>query len=310
MAFKLAPVLKLKSLGDTLKVLLYFLLLFSLFFSQACSDVNIRPAGDDFLSIQAKGQICTEEPASVSLFAKILFVVDTSGSNVSGNGGAGTDPGKALRYGSMLEFVQRMSASESGRYISWGLITFNNGNAISYVGDENRYFSNDISEMEIALENFRNAGDSGSTPYVAALEKTHIAISTDLANEEDLIPNYNVIFISDGFPMPVDQNPDSTIYALSEQISNLVQGNVHLSTVYYGPEDAGAIARLQEMARLGSGEFQQVTADSPNINIDSLIQGREAREPYLIKRFMVYNLTSTTCDDGSIGVHTSDHWRG
>lgn len=270
----------------------YFLLGGTLVLLSACGDVNISPKGEDPFSLKTQSHVCTEDPKEIGQYSKILFVVDKSGSNGQ------TDPDRTngRRATAIRDFLNKNRTNE---YIYWGFIEFHNDRAQSYIpeqGGPNKIFTNDPSLMDQALDQFSSQGDNGATPYRAALQLTTSAIREDL--KEDTGANYNIIFISDG--EPTDYNNDAQLYSEVEALVNLSTGNIHLSTVYYGPKNNSASSRMARMAEIGFGKFQDTNVD-PHIDIDNLLSGGTSNEPYLIKSFMVYNLSAANCDDGSVG---------
>lgn len=247
------------------------------------------------MSLKTQGNICSDLPAELGLNTKILFVVDKSGSN------SATDPNNVLRAGSMRNLINQYVGND---HIFWGLIEFHNDGAtflIENATDPVTYFTNDSNEALAAVSRFENLPDTGSTPYLAALSRARDAVQSDIVNSaEEMMSNYNVIFISDGQPDPVASNPDSAIMASVQNLIALSRGNIHLSTIYYGPDNAGAELRLQDMADKGTGIYMKAQQGVP-IDLSRFILSSQSYEPYLIKKFMVYNLTSAMCDDGSVG---------
>jgi hypothetical protein len=266
----------------------------------ACSDRIALSEANLVNVIASNNQICTEDPKVFGLYTKIMFIIDKSGSNVIA---PGTDPDRenGRRATAIKDFLEK---NRNNSYISWSFIVFNNDQALSYIPNEagsNRVFTNDASLMDVALERFKAEPDTGATPYRAALQLAYRSIQTDLKEDPNLGAKYNVIFISDGVPMPVEGNRDPDIYSDVENLIDLSKGNIHLSTVYYGPSDSNAETRLERMADLGLGKYQNTNID-PIINIDNLITGGTSAEPYIIKNFNVYNLSAANCDDGTVSV--------
>lgn len=261
-------------------------------FIQACGEIRVNQATEDYMSVNAQGKICTDLPAELGLNTKILFVVDKSGSNGT------TDPNNILRAESMRNLINQYVGNE---HIFWGLIEFHGDGArfmIETADDPPSYFTNDSNEALDAVARFEDLTDQDATPYLAALSRARDAVETDLRNSaEEMASNYNVIFISDGQPT---DSTDPQIMTSVNNLVNLSRGNVHLSTVYYGPDNAAAELRLQDMADRGTGIYQRAQPGVP-IDLSRFILASQSNEPYLIKKFMVYNLTSAMCDDGTVG---------
>lgn len=262
---------------------------------QGCGEIRVAPAKEIQMSLSTQGKICTDLPAELGANTKILFVVDKSGSNST------TDPSNVLRADSMRNLI---NLYRNNPRIYWGLIRFHNGGAVPMIQSSDsppRYFVNDPDQALQSVSDFEGIGDIGDTPYLSALAQAKLAIENDLAaNTEELAANYNIIFISDGKPMPESTNPDAQIMSTVQSIVALSRGSIHLSTIYYGPEDASANMRLQQMADLGTGIFQKAQQGVP-LDLSRFILASQSNEPYLIKKFSVYNLNAGTCDDGTIG---------
>lgn len=226
---------------------------------------------------------------NVELPVKIMFVVDTSGSNNSPSMDEGTelcvpqyetcapatDPTKSFRSGSITNFFTKYQSKTN---FSWGFITFSNGNAASFVGSSSAPTFSNAAAMQSAISQFNSETDNGDTPYMAALSQVQLAISNDpgLKVTGAQAPLYYVIFLSDGYPTDA-LNADGSVdqAALGSQIQSvkaLAPGRVTFSTVYYGTiNDANAAGTLQNMA--AGGQFVNVdTSSTSTINIQDLIQ--------------------------------------
>ena len=74
--------------------------------------------------------------------------------------------------------------------------------------------------------------------------------------------------------------------------------------MYYGPaltpDDLDAAARLERMSRTGHGNFSNVNTDG-KVPLEKIIAFRDG-EPWVIKRFLVSNLSTAPCDDGTVDV--------
>jgi hypothetical protein len=78
-------------------------------------------------------------------------------------------------------------------------------------------------------------------------------------------------------------------------------GRVFLSTAYYGPPDALAAGGLERMADRGRGKFADLNV-TKDFGINDLLVAGPSGEAYKMRSFMVYNVNSAICFDGSIGV--------
>lgn len=254
----------------------------------ACSPVQFSAKNADPVAPTDPSGIddptCT--PGSVEeirRLTKLLFAVDTSGSNVGTTSWMGsiippTDPEKHFRYGALMDFLMRYRHKTN---FQWGLITFSGNEAEAYIhwGSRKRpaFAAADI--MANALHIFNLESDGGMTPYGAALDLARVAIENDpdrLSNEN---PQYFVILISDGFPTDYFDHRDRFDYrALEADIDALLSvapNQIRLSTIFYGqvliPE---AINLLQSMAYRGSGHFATVRNLQSGFRIDDVIPGR------------------------------------
>ena len=228
---------------------------------------------------------------SVTVPVKILFVVDTSGSNnisTTNNGTLScglfqtcappTDPDKSLRGGSIANFFSQYSAKTN---FSWGFEVFSNGGGQAYITSGSKQspsFSN-ASAMQSAINQFNNESDGGDTPYIAALSMAQSTLASDPGINSTAVnaPLYYVIFLSDGYPTDA-VNSDGTVNQAQvdksiSQLVSLAPGRVFVSTVYYGTiNDPVASGLLQSMSQVGHGQFLNVdTSTTSTININDLI---------------------------------------
>jgi hypothetical protein len=236
----------------------------------------------------------------------VLFVVDTSGSNFGGNDGRAiaTDPLKTYRYSTLKTFID---GHANNPQISYGFITFQATVAQALInngGDPTQpIFTSDLPTVYKALTTFDQAVDQGATPYKASLQLASQAIATDLANGAAANTQYSVVFISDGAPTDYG-DPVSTTSALTDvQTVFLSAPRVSVSTVYYGPEadqiDYSAVTLLQAMAKQGQGVFMDTNSSGSATALDSVVP-LNTPIANVIKQFMVVNVTSAPCDDGTM----------
>ena len=276
----------------------YILIALSSLYFSSCGDINVNnKEPGPLVEYTSKSSFCTVPPKEIGTYTKVLFVVDQSGSNNT------TDPGKTRRRNAMTKFYQ---AHSDNNYIQWGFISFQEATATPFI--EFGYFQNGIA-FQAALTRFSTTIDAGGTPYKAAITKVGDAIDSDIAAGiaagDETEPNYEIIFLSDGVPTDYD-NPinDGNIFADITKLLKKAEGRLHFSTVYYnvsGLADIQASERLKQMAEVGLGKFQDAS-NGEDIDIDELITGGTSKESYQIKDLFVYNLNSTLCDDGTIGV--------
>ncbi len=229
---------------------------------------------------------------NVTIPVKIMFVVDTSGSNNSWTQNSGTngctapnnvgcapptDPNKTFRGGSISDFYTKYKAKTN---FSWGFETFSNVSATAYIGTNADPTFSDSTAMGAALNYFETQEvDNDATPYLAAIEEVKTAIANDpgVSMSGKSAPLYYVIFMSDGYPTDAlngDGSVDTaSLNAAIQSVEALAPGRVAFSTVYYGTiNDPVASGVLKGMAS-GGGVFVNVdTASTSTINIQDLIQ--------------------------------------
>lgn len=214
---------------------------------QNCAKANFKTS-DASLAYES----CTKQLQSTSYPIKVLFVVDTSGSNA---GMGGSDPTKAVRGGSINEFFTTYHARTN---FSWAFTYFSGSMSTSLIGSAgNPSFTSNASAMQNAIGSFYGITDYGLTPYKAALQLARQA----LVNEAAASPantKFVVVFLSDGVPDPVVD--DATLRAEVQSIAAVRPGAVSFNTIYYGDADAVANARLKMMATVGAGQFLDTNA--------------------------------------------------
>ena len=220
---------------------------------------------------------------------KLLFLVDSSGSNVEATQWPGipgcenslcippTDPAKRFRVGALSDFLNRFRHKTN---FNWSLVTFagDSARALINTGLESQpIFAADPNALDWALNRFANERDAGMTPYGAAFELARRAIQFDPARTAPEKPQYLVVLISDGFPTDyLDTRNQFNRAALDADVQNLLAtapGQVNLSTIFYGqvaiPQ---AISLLSDVARQGGGQFATVR-DPNTFKIDDVIPG-------------------------------------
>lgn len=193
--------------------------------------------------------VCSAVLQNIDQPVKLLFIVDTSGSNASA---PGTDPKKTFRGGSIQKFFSDYSTKAN---FSWGMISFSNDKATSLVAGN---LSNNASDMQAAINKFFTITDNGDTPYAVALTSGINVLTAD-AKTKTASTKYIVVFLSDGLPNPALS--DTQLTTAVQNVMNVAPGQVSFSTVYYGPKDPTAAGRLQLMATTGKGNFIDTNAN-------------------------------------------------
>lgn len=267
-----------------------------------CTNVRLERVQEPGVTPLSKGEFCTQEPTDIGRSVKFLFIMDKSGSNVSGGGfgGAGTDPNNIKRAGNFEEFYQE---NKNDSNIHWGMIGFQEGGegtrALIKV-DGGPGFTNIDSEVRAGLNRLRAEADDGGTPYRAGLATARSAIERDLQKNPEMTSTYWVFFISDGEPTDGTESNQLELDSLVTQLRLASPNNVFLSTAYYGPSNPRGEARLRRMAEIGEGKYVNFNNTS-KLDFDDLIV-KPTKEPWEVKDFLVYNLNANLCRDGKMEV--------
>jgi len=209
-------------------------------FKNAAGSNGTNPNGGD----DATGSIpqtCEDQLQQLTIPVKMLFIVDTSGSNASD---PGTDRNKVVRGQSIQEFFDLYKNKSN---FQWDMTIFSGTTSSPLISG----FTANAATMQQAINNFFGVTDAGQTPYMAALNLGQDILTNDTNRTAQT--KWIVVFMSDGMPNPsVDQ---TTLNNKVAQITGVIPGQVSFNTVYYGPSDATAAARLQSMATAGGGKF-------------------------------------------------------
>jgi hypothetical protein len=213
-------------------------------------------------------QPCTGSLQQTTIPIKLLFVMDTSGSNASNAsiGYTGTDNNKVVRGQSLQTFFNTYKNKTN---FSWAINVFAGNSSSTLIGSASNQpaFTTNPAVMQSAINNFMGITDGGETPYMAALNLAKTALNND--NVRTAQTKWAVVFISDGRPNPdVDQN---TLNAKVAEIIGVIPGQATFNTVYYGTPDATAVSRLQGMATAGGGKFLNTNNSGATFPIEDVI---------------------------------------
>ncbi len=224
----------------------------------------------DYPTGTAHVSFCTLEPESIRALRKILFVIDRSGSNVSGNGPSqpASDPSRTRRFPPILDFLDMapQDSSSSFHYISFQ----DSGVSRSEPAGPGRFTSDLIAFRSIIASEMKSSSDYGATPYRAALNEVISLISADIQeakkNGTGETSSYIVFFISDGYPTDTDaaqavaqiQGGLMPLAAANSDIVDFIQ--LHTGFYYGGKSGSGEAASvLRQMAAAGNGDFIEFT---------------------------------------------------
>ncbi|MCB0341257.1 MAG: VWA domain-containing protein [Bdellovibrionales bacterium] len=274
-----------------------------------CSDVRLSLTPPVVVKASS-GALCMAPPESLIRYSKVLFIMDKSGSNTI------HDPDDVRRADNVQAFLDK---HKDDPYYRFGYIAFGiDGNkAVPYIadGDLNPVFR-EAPELQAAIDRHRAEGDTGCTPYLAALGLAKSAIEKDIIDhpEEDNV--YNIFFMSDGFPndantasgcasnVAVTNSPDDPYISAVKDIVTIAPERTFLSTAYYTPSenDPGrqAARGLEYMAEAGNGHFVDLQ-NNDKLDFEEMKLG-ERPEAWVLKRLVVYNINSGFCTDGTVDV--------
>lgn len=212
---------------------------------------------------------CSPTTATSNKIVKVLFVMDTSGSNAGESGSIPSDPNKTWRSHVLNDFISAYSSKSNFYY---GLITFQGTSAKAQIkSGGSGIFSNSSSVVQAGVNSFMNTADSGNTPYKAALTMAKGIISADLAANSAQKAAYAVVMISDG--QATDYRDPSDVIPDAQAIVNLAPSQVSLNTVYYYPTSFvdSQTKYLRNIATTGGGQFL-IANSSATLKIDDAIQ--------------------------------------
>lgn len=259
---------------NSVKTVLGMGVLTLLFSFQNCSNAKFT-SKDGSESLLSSGDnngedgSCIPTDVGSSKVVKVLFLVDTSGSNVPDSNGPGTDPQKQWRTNTLTEFIRRYNANPNFYY---GLITFQGSSAKAQITTNNTAsFSNDPSVVDDGVNRFKALKDTGGTPYKAALTAAKSLIQKDLSVNSSQKASYVVVMISDG--QAKDYKDPSQIIPDVSAIKNLAPSQISLNSVYYyaAAYDESQTKYLKNISTVGGGSFITANANQ-TLNIDNLIR--------------------------------------
>ncbi|MBI3185019.1 MAG: VWA domain-containing protein [Myxococcales bacterium] len=253
-----------------------------------CTQVELYKPVDDDPPIPRErlyARVCGPAERTLPTPYKILFVVDTSASNLINE----TDP---PMYNGLIDLVNgvtrretsvrsAISAHQAKPDVSFGIITFNDFPQVQTFG-----FTRDLKALDAAVRNIGAA--TGWTNYSDTLIRAGEVITGDLGRvdaSEALRTHYLVFWISDGYPTRgiTHQDPEVLSKALGDFVKGIKEGaagraaEVRFNTAFLGggkpmgEEDPLAWAQeaenarrlLASMAEVGGGSFTNIAAGEP-----------------------------------------------
>ncbi len=262
---------------------------------------------------------CSIEPEKVSDQLRVVFAIDTTGSNVIPDCGANqpgcpTDPDKMKRYTPLEEYIANRRTipnfnSDNEKYAiyqwSYQNDVWNGGSS----EDNNRFL--DIDTFEGILPGVRNLADVDGTPYVATLNRIRDEVEAEaramkIAYEEEKLNNPNAeigcfdsvnVFISDGFPTRLNEDTPENIKTATERIVELDQHpefgaficSVTVNSAFYNSVELQvAIDRLKIIANAGNGEFFNFLGNDP-IDYNQVTSVNTKKVPIEFSQIIVLN---------------------
>ncbi len=183
---------------------------------------------DNKIAIQ--GELCTEDPTTVSFPVRILFVVDSSQSMDR------TDP-SGQRLTAVREVIDAY-IDDPG--VSFGIISFNGDTALLTQDVDGNVFTRDRNRLEVAIFELGRAGST--TDYRDALRAVTVSLARDMMNADEVElsrAKYAIIFLSDGLP-----NPPQAESAILDEVNEILELNeiyrpgeirLHTALVLGGP---------------------------------------------------------------------------
>jgi hypothetical protein len=273
-----------------------------------CSNVKLNLIPPIVEASVAQANLCLKPPISETAKHKIMFIVDKSGSNST------TDPQGLRRNGNIQAFFNQ---HQNEQFTEWSLIEFgiNTNQALALITDGNQASARfgTATEMQTAINTMSNAADSGCTPYIAALTLAQSAIRNDQARDSSSAKTYSLFFLSDGLPtdlvsggcsndpQPVTNSPTDPYIIAVKNVLNTAPESLHFHTAYYSPPaefKPNVGAGLEYMATVGNGKYISLEGND-KLDFGNVVTGVRS-EAWMIKRFVVYNMNSAFCMDGSI----------
>jgi len=236
--------------------------------TNSSSGPNVTNSGDD--------ANCRVDLINSTKNVKVLFLIDTSGSNASINGGPGTDVGKVWRLSTINSFI---SAYGSKPNFEFGFATFQGTSASALItSNMHGIFTKNPAEVSQAISDFKNIKDEGNTPYDAALAIVRDMINYDQQRMAAKDVGYVVVMVSDGSPTNTSYTDSRNgMTNLTNDVNKILAeapGQISLNTVYLynqAAPTASQKAYLQKISSLGSGAFIEASSNQ-TVQISDTVQ--------------------------------------
>lgn len=220
---------------------------------------------------------CRVDLINTTKNVKVLFLIDTSGSNASNNGAPGTDVDKVWRLKTINNFIDKYHSKPNFEFgfayfqgtKSLPLITASNGQGL---------FTKNMTEVNQAIDKLKAIKDEGNTPYDAGLAVVRDMIHYDQAQMAAKDVGYVLVMVSDGTPTNTSYTePVNGMNNLSSDVKSIMAeapGQISLNTVYLYNQAAPTASQksyLQKISSVGSGAFIEANSNQ-TVEISDSVQ--------------------------------------
>ncbi|MCB0308098.1 MAG: VWA domain-containing protein [Bdellovibrionales bacterium] len=257
----------------------------------ACSvgaDLEFIQTQSDRISIT--GEICSQDPFSITSPVNISIVIDVSGSMAT------TDP-SLFRVSAAQQVVNKYLPKENYKF---QIIKFSNAAENLTSG-----FTRDPTIINSAIGALSQA--DGGTNYQDAFNSTRSGIEQEIIDLEDnqgsaATAYFPILFLSDGVPTLPSGNPQgNAISALNllMGIKNIYTiGDLRLHAAFLGAANSAGYIFMQQVAAIGLGIFLHFQNASDISFLDQGIDLEPLHIPYSLVNLFVLNMNAIS---GSVG---------
>ncbi len=208
---------------------------------------------------------------------KVLFLIDTSGSNASNGSSAGTDPGKVWRLNTINSFIAAYGSKPNFEF-AFAYFQGVTANALLKNSSGQGIFSKDMDAINQAIMDFKEIRDENNTPYDAALGIARNIIHYDQMVTTTKDAGYVVVMISDGSPTnPTYTDIKNGVTNMTNDVNAILAEaptQISLNTVYLynnAVPTASQKSYLQKISSLGSGAFIEASSNQ-TLQISDTVQ--------------------------------------
>lgn len=219
---------------------------------------------------------CRVDLINTTKNVKVLFLIDTSGSNATNNGAPGTDLGKTWRLNTINNFIDTYGSKPN---FEFGFAYFQEAQASSLITSNGHgIFTKNMTEVNQAIADLKAVKDQGYTPYDAALAVVRDMIHYDQVKMAAKDVGYVLVMVSDG--TPTNSSYIDTVNGMNNLSSDVksimaeAPGQISLNTVYLYNQavpTASQKSYLQKISSLGSGAFIEANSNQ-TVQISDSVQ--------------------------------------